>query len=83
MNRDLKHRIYTRTKELASLNYSLNQEIDKRRAAEQKINFQKNHDIGTGFLNRTAFKSRLNNKLSSLQRPTDRSFAVILYRVYE
>lgn len=77
MNRDLKNRVYTRTKDLASLNYSLNQEIDKRKAAEQKINFQKNHDLGTGFLNRNAFESRLNHKLSSQRRLTDCSFAVI------
>ncbi|WP_210443012.1 bifunctional diguanylate cyclase/phosphodiesterase [Vibrio crassostreae] len=77
MNRDLKNRVYTRTKDLASLNYSLNQEIDKRKAAEQKINFQKNHDLGTGFLNRTAFESRLNHKLLSQRRLTDSSFAVV------
>ncbi|MEC7939760.1 MAG: EAL domain-containing protein [Pseudomonadota bacterium] len=77
LNRDLKNRVYTRTKDLASLNYSLNQEIDKRKAAEQKINFQKNHDLGTGFLNRNAFESRLNHKLSSQRRLTDCSFAVI------
>lgn len=77
MNRDLKNRVYTRTKDLASLNYSLNQEIDKRKAAEQKINFQKNHDLGTGFLNRNAFESRLNNKLSAKTTLTGRSFAVV------
>ncbi|MCF7502674.1 GGDEF and EAL domain-containing protein [Vibrio sp. L3-7] len=77
MNRDLKNRVYTRTKDLASLNYSLNQEIDKRKAAEQKINFQKNHDLGTGFLNRNAFESRLNHKLLSKTKLTDCSFAVV------
>ncbi|PMM62577.1 sensor domain-containing phosphodiesterase [Vibrio splendidus] len=77
MNRDLKNRVYTRTKDLASLNYSLNQEIDKRKAAEQKINFQKNHDLGTGFLNRSAFESRLNHKLLSKTKLTDCSFAVV------
>ena len=77
MNRDLKNRVYTRTKDLASLNYSLNQEIDKRKAAEQKINFQRNHDLGTGFLNRSAFESRLNHKLLSKTKLTDCSFAVV------
>ncbi|MGB1973542.1 MAG: sensor domain-containing phosphodiesterase [Vibrio toranzoniae] len=77
VNRELKNRVYSRTKDLASLNYSLNQEIDKRRAAEQKINFQKNHDLGTGFLNRNAFESRLNQKLLSQRRLTGCSFAVI------
>ncbi|NOI99762.1 GGDEF and EAL domain-containing protein [Vibrio kanaloae] len=77
VNRELKNRVYSRTKDLASLNYSLNLEIDKRRAAEQKINFQKNHDLGTGFLNRNAFESRLNQKLLSQRRLTGCSFAVI------
>lgn len=77
VNRELKNRVYSRTKDLASLNYSLSQEIDKRRAAEQKINFQKNHDLGTGFLNRNAFESRLNQKLLSQRRLTGCSFAVI------
>ena len=77
MNEELKNRVYTRTKDLASLNYSLNQEIDKRKAAEQKINFQKNHDLGTGFLNRNAFESRLNQRLSTQNRLTDCSYAVI------
>ncbi|MGO2319280.1 MAG: sensor domain-containing phosphodiesterase [Vibrio toranzoniae] len=77
VNRELKNRVYSRTKDLASLNYSLNQEIDKRRAAEQKINFQKNHDLGTGFLNRNAFESRFNQKLLSQRRLTGCSFAVI------
>ncbi|QPK06218.1 GGDEF and EAL domain-containing protein [Vibrio kanaloae] len=77
VNRELKNRVYSRTKDLASLNYSLNLEIDKRRAAEQKINFQKNHDLGTSFLNRNAFESRLNQKLLSQRRLTGCSFAVI------
>lgn len=56
LNRELKHRIGTRTQDLANLNYSLTQEIDKRKAAEQQLNFQKTHDIGTGFLNRHALE---------------------------
>lgn len=76
VNRELKNRVYSRTKDLASLNYSLNQEIDKRRAAEQKINFQKSRSRNR-FLNRNAFESRLNQKLLSQRRLTGCSFAVI------
>ncbi|WP_299688134.1 GGDEF and EAL domain-containing protein [uncultured Vibrio sp.] len=77
MNQALKNRVDTRTKDLASLNVSLNLEINKRKAAEQTVNFQKNHDFGTGFLNRSAFESRLNHKLSSQRKLTNCSFAVI------
>ncbi|MFA0520058.1 diguanylate cyclase, partial [Vibrio sp. 10N.222.55.E8] len=77
VNRELIHRVHTRTKDLASLNYSLNQEIDKRRSAEKKINFQKNYDQGTGFLNRSAFECVLNQKLLSKAKLTGCSCAVI------
>ncbi|MGY3571364.1 sensor domain-containing phosphodiesterase [Vibrio paucivorans] len=59
LNFELQNRVETRTKDLATLNFSLSQEIDKRRAAEQKIQYQQRHDIGTGFLNRTAIESEL------------------------
>ncbi|MBN3492307.1 sensor domain-containing phosphodiesterase [Vibrio neptunius] len=56
LNLELKSRVHTRTQDLVDLNYSLNQEIDKRRAAEQKIRYQQRHDLGTGFLNRSALE---------------------------
>lgn len=56
LNSVLKSRIQTRTQDLVELNYSLNIEMDKRRAAEQKIIFQQQHDLGTGFLNRAALE---------------------------
>lgn len=77
LNKELKCRVHTRTQDLASLNYSLNLEIDKRKAAEQKINYQKNHDLGTGFLNRDAFESRLNLWMSSERKLNDLSFAIV------
>ncbi|NOH96992.1 EAL domain-containing protein [Vibrio sp. 99-70-13A1] len=77
MNKELKSRVHTRTKDLASLNYSLSQEIDKRKAAEQKIYYQKSHDLGTGFLNRHTFEAQLNHQLLSKDREPDQSFAVI------
>ncbi|WP_117233982.1 GGDEF and EAL domain-containing protein [Vibrio maerlii] len=63
LNRELKYRVNTRTKDLANLNYSLTQEIDRRKAAEHQLTFQKFHDIGTGFLNRMALENELNEKL--------------------
>ncbi|MDE1349580.1 EAL domain-containing protein [Vibrio aestuarianus] len=63
LNEELKARVSNRTQDLANLNYSLTQEIDKRRAAEQQIQFQKLHDIGTGFLNRHALELELKQGL--------------------
>ncbi|MBW3696262.1 EAL domain-containing protein [Vibrio sp. T187] len=77
LNNELKNRVHTRTKDLASLNYSLNQEIDKRKAAEQKISYQKSHDLGTGFLNRNAFESQLNHMLLPSQTKSQQHIAVI------
>ena len=77
LNKELKSRVHTRTQDLASLNYSLNLEIDKRKAAEQKINYQKNHDLGTGFLNRNAFESRLNLRMSNELKLNNQPFAVV------
>ncbi|RJX75532.1 sensor domain-containing phosphodiesterase [Vibrio sinensis] len=56
LNYELKSRVKTRTQDLVDLNYSLNVEIDRRRAAEQKIRYQQRHDLGTGFLNRNSLE---------------------------
>lgn len=56
LNHELESRVATRTNDLVELNYSLNQEIDKRRAAEEQVRYQQNHDISTGFLNRSAIE---------------------------
>ncbi|MBF4215742.1 GAF domain-containing protein, partial [Vibrio anguillarum] len=56
LNDELQLRVDNRTQDLADLNYSLTQEIDKRRAAEQQIQYQKWHDVSTGFLNRNALQ---------------------------
>ncbi|ATC60035.1 sensor domain-containing phosphodiesterase [Vibrio anguillarum] len=63
LNDELQLRVDNRTQDLADLNYSLTQEIDKRRAAEQQIQYQKWHDISTGFLNRNALELELKNSL--------------------
>ncbi|MEZ9231648.1 EAL domain-containing protein [Vibrio amylolyticus] len=65
LNNELQNRVNSRTKDLASLNYSLNKEIDKRRAAEEQVQYQKLHDIGTGFLNRNALEKELAYQIES------------------
>ncbi|PMH41421.1 diguanylate cyclase [Vibrio sp. 10N.286.49.B3] len=64
VNRELKCRVDNRAKDLANLNFSLNQEINKRKAAEEQVYYQVTHDIDTGFLNRKALESELQNLLS-------------------
>lgn len=49
MNQDLHFKVRHKMQSIASLNQSLHQEIDKRRAAEQQIEYQRSHDLGTGF----------------------------------
>ncbi|WP_047047814.1 EAL domain-containing protein [Vibrio mexicanus] len=66
LNRELKNRVTTRTQDLVELNYSLNQEIDRRRAAEEKIHYQKFHDVGTGFLNRRALEDKLDELIENI-----------------
>lgn len=56
LNSELESRVQTRTQDLVDLNFSLNQEIDKRRAAERQVRYQQLHDLGTGFLNRSALE---------------------------
>lgn len=65
LNEELRSRVDTRTKDLVDLNYSLNQEIDRRRAAEQEVAYRKRHDMGTGFLNRKALEAELDTQLKS------------------
>lgn len=51
---------------IASLSQSLYQEMDKRRAAELQIEYQRCHDVGTGFLNRSALEQQLALQLNKL-----------------
>ncbi len=66
MNQDLHFKVRHKMQSIASLNQSLHQEIDKRRAAEQQIEYQRSHDLGTGFLNRTALEQQLAMQLAQL-----------------
>lgn len=56
LNFELQSRVNTRTQDLVDLNFSLNQEIDRRQAAERKIIYHQRHDLGTGFLNRNSLE---------------------------
>ena len=44
----------------------LTQEIDRRRAAEKQVSYQKTHDQGTGFLNRAALENIVSDTLRTL-----------------
>lgn len=50
----LQQEIASNTNDINKINTKLANEIDYRRAAEQKVKYHENHDIGTGFLNTTA-----------------------------
>jgi EAL domain-containing protein (putative c-di-GMP-specific phosphodiesterase class I)/GGDEF domain-containing protein len=53
-----------RAKNIANLNFTLSQEIDKRKAAEQEVLFLKNHDSGTGFLNQLSLAKQTEELLN-------------------
>ncbi|USD66747.1 EAL domain-containing protein [Vibrio sp. SCSIO 43136] len=74
-NSELKLRVESRTNDLASLNFSLCEEIDRRKAAEQKVAYQQTHDLGTGFLNRGALLTQAQTQLKKL--PPNRTLAFI------
>ncbi|HAS8385259.1 TPA: EAL domain-containing protein [Vibrio vulnificus] len=76
LNEQLKERVDKRTTNLAQLSFSLNQEIDRRKAAEQQAHYQKHHDHGTGFLNRCALEQHLQGMLDEW-RLGDSSLVVI------
>lgn len=67
MNQDLHFKVRNKMQSIASLNQSLHQEIDKRRAAEQQIEYQRSHDVGTGFLNRNALEQQIALQLNQLE----------------
>lgn len=64
-NEELQTRLQSRTQDLAALNYSLNQEIDKRQAAEQLLEHQHLHDAGTGFFNQQGLENQLERRLAA------------------
>ncbi len=75
-NRELRDRIQSRTQDLASLNFSLGSEIDRRKAAEQKVLYQQSHDLGTGFLNRLSLIDEAQTLLGQMKN-TDNTLALV------
>ncbi|WP_039949260.1 sensor domain-containing phosphodiesterase [Vibrio ichthyoenteri] len=77
LNDELKSRVRTRTQDLVDLNFSLNMEIDKRRAAEQKILYHQRHDLGTGFLNRNSLEFEADQMIKThLEQPDYQAAAI-------
>ncbi|ENC6732015.1 EAL domain-containing protein [Vibrio navarrensis] len=70
LNKALQHRVESRTSNLAQLSFSLSQERDKRLAAEQDADYQRQHDHGTGFLNLSALENQLQRQLEQ-SNPTN------------
>lgn len=68
-NQELQTRLQTRTQDLAALNFSLNQEIDRRQGAEAQLNYQRLHDAGTGFFNQQGLETELQTRLSEATQP--------------
>lgn len=75
-NKELRNRVQSRTQDLASLNFSLGTEIDRRKAAEQKVLYQQSHDLGTGFLNRLALIDEAQTLLGQM-KSTDSTLAFV------
>ncbi len=67
LNHELQNRVENRTTDLAQLSYSLTKEIDRRKAAEKQVSYQKTHDQGTGFLNRSALEQVVEKSLQALK----------------
>lgn len=59
-NESLMTRIHSRTVELASLSYQLDQEASKRKQLEREVHYQQYHDIGSGLLNAKAWELESN-----------------------
>lgn len=68
-NQELQSRLQNRTQDLAALNFSLNQEMDRRQAAESQLNYQRLHDSGTGFFNQQGLETELHSHLSTETLP--------------
>lgn len=64
-HRILQKEITTTTRYINDINVKLANEIDCRRAAEQKVDYHKNHDIGTGFLNPIALYQHMDKLIDT------------------
>ncbi|MBP2642876.1 MAG: sensory box/GGDEF family protein [Firmicutes bacterium] len=75
-NGELEDKVRERTLELNLSNKSLQKEIVERKAAEDKVLYNANHDLLTGLPNRRLYNERLTNALSKAQLNGD-VFAVV------
>ena len=63
----LQQEIAISNKHITEINIKLANEIDCRRAAEQNVEYHKNHDAGTGFLNPTALHLHMDKLINTNQ----------------
>ncbi|MDD9175198.1 GGDEF and EAL domain-containing protein [Aliivibrio sp. S2TY2] len=67
-HKKLQLEITENNKRINEINSQLANEIDCRRAAEQKVKYHKNHDVGTGFLNAFALYRHIDKLINSNQK---------------
>lgn len=63
LSEQIKKRNDTRVKDIAALSYTLNEEREQRKAAEQEVEYLRYHDIGTSFFNQYALQTQLSTLL--------------------
>ncbi|MDD9194456.1 EAL domain-containing protein [Aliivibrio sp. S3MY1] len=64
-HKKLQQEITVNNKHINEVNCKLANEIDCRRAAEQKVEYHKNHDVGTGFLNAMALYRHIDTLINN------------------
>ncbi|MUI52901.1 sensor domain-containing phosphodiesterase [Aliivibrio fischeri] len=64
-HQELQAEVARTTQHLNEINIKLSNEIDCRRAAEQKVEYHKNHDVNTGFLNPIAIHKHVDSLIKS------------------
>lgn len=67
-HKKLQQEIADNNKHINEVNSKLANEIDCRRAAEQKAEYHKNHDVGTGFLNAIALYRHMDTLINNNQK---------------
>ena len=78
LNAELENRVKQRTEELELANQKLQEEINQRRQAEDKMIRKALQDPLTGLINRSAFFGKLTQSIQQLKKQPDAKFAVFL-----